>query len=107
MSREELLKQHIYVPKIVDESIIANLLMGNSILCEYYDSTIRQDAPTCLTPHSTIKENTQIKYRFKILKDFGNKQIQVCDSMIGPLVWVDNSYSTYFLSNSQIKNILK
>jgi hypothetical protein len=107
MTREKLLEHGIYVPETVDKSIIANLLMGNSVLCEYYDPILRQNAPICLTPSSTIEENTPIKYRFKILKDFGNKQIQVCDSMMGTLVWVDNNYSNYFLQNSQAKNILE
>lgn len=33
MTKEELLKEHIFVPSSIDESIITNLLMGNDVLC--------------------------------------------------------------------------
>ena len=33
MTKEELLKEHIFVPTSIDESIVANLLMGNDVLC--------------------------------------------------------------------------
>lgn len=33
MTRQQLLKEHIFVPSSIDESIITNLLMGNDVLC--------------------------------------------------------------------------
>lgn len=33
MTKEELLKEHIFIPTSIDESIITNLLMGNDVLC--------------------------------------------------------------------------
>lgn len=33
MTKEELLKEHIFVPSSIDESIVANLLMGKDVLC--------------------------------------------------------------------------
>ena len=106
MTKEELLKEHIFVPSSIDESIVANLLMGNSVLCEYYDPIMHMDVPTCLTP-CTTKEISPIKYRLKILKNFSDKQITTAQSMFGTMVWIDNVYSNYFLNNAQIKNVLK
>lgn len=106
MTKEELLKEHIFVPSSIDESIVANLLMGNCVLCEYHDPVMHMDVPICLTP-STRVEISPIKYRLKILKNFGDKQITTAQSMFGPIVWIDNVYSNYFLNNAQIKDILK
>ena len=106
MTKEELLKEHIFVPSSIDESIVVNLLMGNCVLCEYYDPIMHMDVPICLTP-STKVEISPIKNKLKILKNFGDKQIDTAQSIIGTIVWIDGVYSNYFLNNAQIKDILK
>lgn len=42
MTKEELLKEHIFVPSSIDESIITNLLMGNDVLC-YVQNAFSKD----------------------------------------------------------------
>lgn len=106
MTKEELIELGIYVPEKVDSSIVVNLLMGNCVLCEYYDPIMHMDVPICLTP-CTTKDISPIKYGLKILKNFGDKQITTAQSMFGTIVWIDGIYSNYFLNNAQIKDVLK
>lgn len=106
MTKEDLLELGIYIPEKVDSSIVVNLLMGNSVLCEYHDPIMHMDVPMCLTP-CTKTEISPIKYRLKIPKNFGDKQIETAQSVIGTIVWIDGVYSNYFLNTTQIKDILK
>ncbi len=106
MTKEDLLELGIYVPEKVDSSIIVNLLIGNCVLCEYYDPIMYMDVPICLTP-CTRAEISPIKYRLKILKNLGDKQINIAQSIPGPKVYIDYVFSNYFLNTAQIKDMLK
>lgn len=104
MTKEELLEHGIYVPNKVDETIVTHLLMGNQVLCYYYETITQTWNYCCLTPvRDTLIPN---RYRFSLMRDYEYKLILIEDCNWFKRVEVNGLWTNHAIGVDDIKNIL-
>lgn len=101
MTKEELLTKGVYIPERIDESIVSNLLLGNTVVVEAYDID-------GWTPYGfKIDQELDIvdiddDPELQLWSDFDEHVINKRD-----FLWINGKYSDCYVSVKQAREFLK